>query len=366
MADLRVELCGVELANPVIASSGPLCFNARGMRRCFESGAAAAVTKTIAPVPAVNPVPHIMDVGRGMLLNTEKWADLSIDQWVNAELPSLHDASGVVIASLGHSASAVEALARRVARVDAVKMLEVTSYYARDMAPMVQAVKRVTDLPVLIKACADWPDFYGVIDDCVAAGVDGITAGDAFGPVLHIDIETARPAMGGNYGYARLSGTAIKFLWVRLVSDIWRRHPSLPIVATGGITSPADAVEMLMVGATAVAACTAPMLKGVQWFKRTVTGLDRWLDEHGYAAIADVRGVALPNLVEGEEHGPLAFQFDAAKCNECGRCVLVCPYEARHLAGKTMSLDEARCRSCDLCVSTCPSFALTATMASGS
>lgn len=181
MADLRVELCGVELTNPVIASSGPLCFNAGGMRRCFDAGAAAAVTKTIAPVPAVNPVPHIMDVGRGMLLNTEKWADLSVDQWVNEEFPALHNASGVVIASLGHSASAVEALAQRVARVDAVKLLEVTSYYASDMAPMVRAVKRVTDLPVLIKACADWPDFYGVIDDCVAAGVDGITAGDALG-----------------------------------------------------------------------------------------------------------------------------------------------------------------------------------------
>jgi len=363
MADLRVELCGVELANPMIASSGPLCFNAEGMRRCFDAGAAAAVTKTIAPVPAVNPVPHILDVGRGMMLNTEKWADLSIDQWVNDELPALRGASGVVIASLGHSASAVEALAPRVARVDTVKLLEVTSYHAQDMALMVQAVKRVTNLPVLIKACADWQDFYGVIDDCVEAGVDGITAGDAFGPVLHIDIETARPAMGGNYGYARLSGTAIKLLWVRIVADIRRRHPNLPIVATGGISNPADAVEMFMAGATAVAACTAPMLKGVDWFQRTVKGLDRWLDQHHYAAIADVRGLALPNLVEGEEHGPLVFQFEPETCNSCGRCVVVCSYGARHLTDKKMDLDDELCRSCGLCVSVCPTAALTAAVA---
>jgi dihydroorotate dehydrogenase/Pyruvate/2-oxoacid:ferredoxin oxidoreductase delta subunit len=360
MADLHVELCGVNLKNPVIASSGPLCFNALGMRRCFDAGAAAAVTKTIAPVPAVNPVPHIRDIGRGMLLNTEKWADLSVEQWVQDELPSLRDASGVVIASLGHSASAVEALVRQVARLDMVKMLEVTSYYASDMAPMVQAVKRVTDVPVLIKACADWPDFSRVIDDCVDAGVDGITAGDALGPVLHIDVETARPAMGGNYGYARLSGTAIKLLWVRIVADIRRRHVGLPIVATGGITSPEDAVEMLMAGATAVAACSAPMLRGVQWFERTIAGLGRWLDKHGYASIADVRGLALPNLVEGEDHRPLSFRFVATKCNECGRCVLVCPYEARQLTGKLMSLDGQRCRSCGLCVSTCSTMALTA------
>lgn len=363
MADLHIELCGIGLHNPVIASSGPLCSDAHGMRRCLDAGAAAAVTKTIAPTPAVNPVPHILGIGRGMLLNTEKWADLSVEQWVTAELPSLRDASGVVIASLGHSASAVEALARQVARLEVVKMIEVTSYFASDMAPMVQAVKRVADVPVLIKACADWPDMGRVIDDCVDAGVDGITAGDAFGPVLHIDVETARPALGGNRGYARLSGTAIKPLWVRIVTEIRRRHADLAIVATGGLTSPEDAVEMFMAGATAVAACTAPMLKGVQWFGRMVSGLHHWLDGHGYESITDVRGLALPNLVEAEDHRPLYFHFVAEKCNECGRCVLVCPYEARRLAGKLMSLDAERCRSCGLCVSVCPTNALTATQA---
>ena len=359
MADLRTHLCGIQLANPFIAASGPLSYGARGIKRLFEGGAAAAVTKTIAPIPAENPVPHILTVRGGSMLNTEKWADLSVQQWIDNELPSLSDCDGVVVASMGHSPDAVSKLTPMLVNARAVKLLEVTSYHARDMVPMVQVVKDLTDVPVFIKACADWADFYGVIDRCVAAGVDGVTAGDAFGPVLRIDIEKARPAMGGNHGYARLSGPAIKLLWVRIVADVRRRYPNLPIVATGGVSNAKDAVEMLMAGATAVGACTAPMLKGPQWFQNTTDSLNQWLDQHGYESLSAVRGKALSKMVAGEDTTPLVFSFDPDRCTECGRCVTVCAYEARQMAALEMKLDQDACRSCGLCVSVCPSDAIT-------
>ena len=359
MADLRTRLCGIELANPLIVSSGPLTWSARGIRRCFEAGAAAAVTKTIARAAAVNPTPHITGIGRGSLLNTEKWADLPASQWIKHELPALASADGVVIASVGHTAQEVEALARDLVRAGA-DMLEVVSYRAADMVSLVKTAKGLTDVPVLAKVSPNWPDLLDCVDACLAAGADGITAIDSLGPALHVDIETGRPALGGRRGYAWLSGAALKPLTVRIVADVCLRHPEATVIATGGVSTAEDMVEMLMVGATAVGAHTAPLLKGVSWFGRTVDRLGRWLDEHGYASPADLRGLALPHLVEtdGESHAPLVFTFQAGLCNECGRCVTVCAYEARELVDKEMHLNEDDCRSCGLCVSVCPTGAL--------
>jgi len=358
MVDLGVELCGVSLANPLIVSSGPLTFSAAGVRRCLAAGAAGAVTKTISRKAAVNPTPHMVSLGKGTLLNTEKWADLAAEQWAEVELPQLEAAGGAVIASLGHTVDVVEALAGRMAGAGAT-MLEVVSYRAEDMGPMTAAAKRHARLPVLAKLGPAWPNLLDVVDACVEAGADGITAADSWGPALRIDIERARPALGGDYGYAWMSGAAIKPLTVRIVADICRRHPRLPVVATGGVSDAADVVEMLMAGATAVGMHTAPLLKGLGWFEKTARELARWLDDHGYTSPADVRGLALPHLLAGEDCTPLSFRFDRETCTECRRCVTVCAYAARELAGGLMRLDRDACRSCGLCVSVCPNGALT-------
>ena len=145
MADISVELFGRKLANPLILSSGPLTYGAEGIRLALEAGAAGAVTKTITLSPAVNPTPHIARAhAPGSLLNTEKWADLSAEQWIERELPALRERQGVVIASIGHVEPNVRALAAPLVRAGA-DMLEVVSYRSQDMAAMVRTAKELVD-----------------------------------------------------------------------------------------------------------------------------------------------------------------------------------------------------------------------------
>ena len=96
MADLSVNLCGVSLPNPLVLASGPLTWNAEAIQAAFSAGVAAVVTKTIRPQATVNPVPHIADVGRGSLLNTEGWSDLAAEDWLQDEFPALRERRGVV------------------------------------------------------------------------------------------------------------------------------------------------------------------------------------------------------------------------------------------------------------------------------
>ena len=378
MPDLTVTLCGIELKNPLILASGPLSWSAAGIHATFAAGAAAVVTKTIRPQATINPVPHIAALKRGSLLNTEGWSDLPAKQWIKRELPALADRNGILITSLGHTPAEVVQLARPLAEAGA-DMLELVSYRAEDATPMVEAAKRAVSVPVLVKVSANWPELLEVVDACLRAGADGVTAIDSIGPALRVDVETGRPLLGS---FAWLSGAAIRPIALRIVAEICLRPSSgsglghnVPVVGTGGVGRAEDVVEMVMAGAAAVGVHTAPLLQGLGWFGKTLARLERWLDEHSYACLADLRGMTLPHLQEPAPHPstrlrraqssrsghrtPLTFAFDVELCTQCDRCVTVCAYRARDLsADGQMSLDEAACRSCGLCTSVCPTRAL--------
>jgi dihydroorotate dehydrogenase (fumarate) len=355
MADLSVDLCGVPLSNPFVLASGPLTWNAAAIQAAYAAGAAAAVTKTIRPQATINPAPHIADVGRGSLLNTEGWSDLSAEEWIERELPALRRRDGVLIASLGHTPEEVAEIAGPVADTGP-DLLELVSYRAEDAAPMVAVSKRETSRPVLIKVSANWPSLLDTVTACLEAGADGVTAIDSIGPALRIDVETGRPVLDS---FAWLSGEAIRPIALRAVAEIRLRH-DVPVVATGGVGGAPDVVEMVMAGAAAVGVHTAPLLQGLDWFGKTRERLAAWLDKHGHDRLDGLRGVALGPLRRQVPHVPLAFLFDRETCTRCGRCVTVCAYRARALTPeRDMLLDQELCRSCGLCVTVCRPGALT-------
>jgi dihydroorotate dehydrogenase (fumarate) len=321
MSDLTVTLCGLKLKNPLILASGPLSWSAEGIQAAFAAGAAAVVTKTIRPQATLNPVPHIAALGRGSLLNTEGWSDLPAEQWIERELLALLDRDGLLIASLGHTPADVAQLAGPLAEAGA-DMLEVVSYRAEDAAPIVAAAKRAVSVPVLIKVSANWPDLLEVVDACLRAGADGVTAIDSIGPALRVDVETGRPVLG-SFGW--LSGQAIRPIALRSVAEICL-HPStgsglghdVPVVGTGGVGQAEEVVEMMMAGATAVGVHSAPLLGGLDWFGKTLVRLERWLEERGHARLADLRGLALPYLRQPVPATPLTFIFDCRAMARCG------------------------------------------------
>jgi len=354
MIDLSVDLCGIRLSSPLVLASGPLSWNAGAIRSALDAGAAAVVTKTIRPEAAVNPVPHIAQAGPRSMLNTEGWSDLSGEQWIDRELPSLVDRTGIVIASTGHTAAEVKRLAGPLTATG-VDMLELVSYDAQDAVPMVLAAKQLVSVPVLVKVSANWSNLQEVVTACVRAGADGITAIDSIGPALGIDVQTGRPVLGS---LAWLSGEAIHPIALRVVAGICLDH-GVPVVGTGGVATAEQALEMVMAGATAVGVHTAPLLQGLEWFERTLRRLERWLEQRGLSQLPSLRGEALPYLRETVSHAPLAFEFDAMTCTQCRRCVNVCAYGARELTpAGDMFLELSRCRSCGLCASVCPTGAL--------
>lgn len=373
MANLQTTLFGVEMPAPWILASGPLSYDATGLWEAYKAGAGGVVTKTLRLEAAINPTPHMVVPRssnlRATLFNTEKWADLPWEQWVERELPALAGHPGMLIASIGHTPAEGAVIAGPVAATGVVNAIECVAYTKATIVDLVKEVRQAApNMPILAKLTFNWGDeLYPAAEAALAAGATGFTAIDSIGPTLQIDIETGEPTIGGAGNKAWMSGAAIRPVAQAVVSELAVRFPGVPIVGTGGIIQAEDAVEMTMVGASALGVCTGPLLRGLEWFNRTSEKLSAWLDSHGYARLSDAWGKALPKLHPVEVTGPLAFNFNPMLCTKCDLCVVLCPYDAREMGGGdkpktptlTQILDEDRCRYCGLCVEVCKPAALT-------
>lgn len=360
MVDLKTNIGGLEIGNPLILASGPLSHDGRAILRAHRAGAGAVVTKTISRVPAVNAVPHIAKVGNG-LINGEKWSDLPYKQWIEIEIPLAKDGGATVIASVGLSQGDVAALARSLARAGA-DAIEVVSYDGKALAPMVREAVRQVDIPVFAKVSANWTDVIDVARACLKSGATAITAIDSIGPALRIDPQMRTPLLGSGYGW--LTGQTIFPIALRIVSEI-AIATGAPIVGTGGIWEVDNILEMVMAGAHAVGICSLPILRGVTIFSELAEELSSRLHDLGYHSLKEAIGVALPALRSYERIGSglpaakkaanAAFVLNEELCPDCGVCVSICPYQARV---SPREIDPARCRLCGLCSSACPRGAL--------
>ncbi len=373
MADLRTTLFGITMPSPFILASGPLSYDATGLWEAYRAGAGGVVTKTLRLEAAINPTPHMVVPRssnlRATLFNTEKWADLTWKRWVEVELPALTGHPGLLIASIGHTPEEGEVIAGPVAATGVVDAIECVAYTKATIVDLVRRVReQAPQMPILAKLTFNWGDeLYPAAEAALQAGATGFTAIDSIGPTLQIDIETGEPTIGGAGSKAWMSGAAIRPVAQAVVSELAVRFPGVPIVGTGGIIQAEDAVEMTMVGASALGVCTGPLLRGLEWFGKTGQKLSEWLDRHGYADLSAVRGMALPKLHPVEDTSRLTFNFDPMLCTKCDLCVVLCPYDAREMGGGdkpktptlTQILDEERCRYCGLCVEVCKPGSLT-------
>lgn len=356
MASLQTELFGKDLKSPFILTSGPISGGAAGMIRAFRAGAGAVATKTIVRSPSVNPIPHIA-ADRNTVFNAEGNSDIAARRWIEQEIPTALDAGVVVIASVGvHVDDVVELLPDIVAT--GVELLELTSYDEEQILPMVRAARKVTDLPLLLKSRFYWKE--ATYRACFAAGANGVSAIDSVGPVLRVDIRTAKPMLGSAGGRGWMSGASILPISLRVVADVRALNPKATVIGVGGVSNARTAVEMLMAGANAVGLCSLPMLRGVEVFAKLNSELAALLDELGYGSVDQVSSLAQENLITGSELKELSFAYEPGLCNECLKCVVGCPYAARDLqtGSKYMRLERALCRSCGLCLSLCPTGAL--------
>ncbi|HEY72912.1 MAG: dihydroorotate dehydrogenase [Chloroflexi bacterium] len=305
--DLSTILCGVRLPNPTVLASGILGLSHEVMVRVAQSGAGAITTKScsLKPRPGYhNPV--VLDWGQG-LINAVGLSNPGVEvlaEEIRAAKEQLAPLGVPVIASIfAETIYGFGAIARFISEAEP-DLIEVNIscpniddlyrlMFAADpyvAAQVTRQVKQNTDIPILLKLSPNVTDVTKIARAVVDAGADGITAINTLGPGIILDVETGRPVLA--HGTGGLSGPAIRPIAVRCVRDICRAVDA-PVIAVGGVTTGRDAVEMVLVGATAVGIGSAVSRRGTEVFQNVCDEIQDYMERHEYDDLEAFRGKAL-------------------------------------------------------------------------
>ncbi len=304
--DLRVDLGGLALANPIATASGCAASGRELDRFADLDQLGAVVVKSITREPREGlPTPRMAETPSGML-NAIGLQNPGVEAWLEHDLPWLLERGATVVASVaGRSVDDFAHVARRLAAAPAgsIAAVEVNlscpnvedrglvfACSAPDSAAVVRAVASATDVPVFAKLTSDVTSIVEIADAVVGAGADGLTLINTL-LGMAIDPETGRPGLWNTYG--GLSGPAIRPVALRNVHQVHQALPHVPILGCGGIQQVTDVVQFLRAGATAVSVGTASFVDPfVAW--DLGDGLRRWLAARGIPRVTDLIGKVEP------------------------------------------------------------------------
>lgn len=264
---LAVTVAGVTLANPVVTASGTYGFGREyGQFYPLSALGAVCVKGLTLKERAGNPPPRIAETPAGML-NAVGLQNPGVEAFIAHELPWLKAQGAVVIANVaGSTLDDYAAMAERLSDTD-VDMIELNiscpnvkeggvafGVACESVAAVTRAAKAKCRKPIIVKLS---PNVTHITDMAAAAADAGADALSLINTLLgmRIDINTKRPILGNNVG--GLSGPAVLPVALRMVWQVRRRLPTMPIIGMGGVSTWQDAVEMLLAGANAVSVGTA-------------------------------------------------------------------------------------------------------------
>ena len=153
------------------------------------------------------------------------------------------------------------------------------------LSQVVKAVRAATQLPLIVKLAPNVPDIAPYAKACEDNGADAIALINTI-PAMVIDIERRRPILANRTG--GLSGRAVHPVAVKLVHDA-HRAVKLPILGMGGVYEAADAIELMLAGATAVAVGTATFTDP-STAARVADGIAEYCERHGFSAARELTG----------------------------------------------------------------------------
>lgn len=270
--DLSVEAGGgMRLANPVLTASGTFGYGLEqdGIGDVSQLGGICSKGLSLLP-RAGNPPERIAETASGML-NAIGLANVGVDAFVREKVPALRARRATVIANVfATSIDDFRELARRLEGVDGVHALELNvscpnvehgglefGVDPKACGAVTRAVRDTTSLPVWVKLSPEASDAVAVARACLDNGAHAVSAINTIRG-MSVDARSGRIRLANRTG--GLSGPALKPIALRIVYDVHKKLPELPVIGIGGISSADDAIEMLRVGACAVQVGTASFL----------------------------------------------------------------------------------------------------------
>lgn len=296
MADLKVNIAGVEFDNPIIAASGTFGFG-REYSEFYPLSVLGGIScKGITLKERLgNPAPRIAETPSG-ILNAVGLQNPGVEHFINEDLGWLKQQGTVIIANIaGNTYEEYCSMAEKLSDTD-VDMIELNiscpnvksggvqfGTSCESVGAITKAVRRYCRKPLIIKLSPNVTDIVSIAKAAEAEGADAVSLINTL-TGMRIDINTRRPIIKNNTG--GLSGPAVFPVAVRMVYQT-AQAVKIPVIGMGGISSWKDAVEMMIAGASALQIGTV-LFKDPYAPIKITEGMNRFLDENGIASVTEL------------------------------------------------------------------------------
>lgn len=266
--DLSTTCGPVKLCSPILAASGCFAYGQQFAAFTDLRALGGISTKGISPLPRQgNPLPRICETTGGML-NSIGLENVGVEAFVREKLPFLRDLGvSVWVNFFGTDFETYVECARSLGAGQGIDALEMNiscpnikkggiefGTVPEVAHRLTRACVEVAGVPVIVKLSPNVSDIVAMADAVHQAGAAGVSLINTI-TGMAVDVRTRRPKIATTYG--GLSGPAIKPIALRMVHQVARALPALPICGMGGILGGEDALEFLMAGAHCVQVGTA-------------------------------------------------------------------------------------------------------------
>ena len=297
--DMRVKIAGVEWNNPVTVASGTFGSGEEYSEFVDLNRLGAVTTKGVANVPwPGNPTPRVAEIHSGMM-NAIGLQNPGIDVFCKRDIPFLRQYDTKIIVNVcGRSTEDYCEVVERLANED-VDMLEINiscpnvkeggiafGQNPKAAEEITRAVKKYAQQPVIMKLSPNVTSISEMAKAVEAGGADAISLINTL-TGMKIDINRKTFALANKTG--GVSGPAIHPIAVRMVYEA-ANAVNVPIIGMGGIETAEDAIEMLLVGASAVSVGTANFYNPNVTME-IVDGIARYMEQNHFASVQDMVGI---------------------------------------------------------------------------
>ena len=297
---MNVNLCGIELDNPVIPASGTFGYGYEfaEIYDINELGTFSFKGTTREPRFG-NPTPRIAECPGGMI-NAVGLQNPGVEKVISEELPRLKKVfhKPVMANVSGFSVADYAYTCEKLDKEEQVGWLEVNvscpNVHGGGMsfgtepcaaAEVTRAVKAVTHKPVIIKLSPNVTDIVSIAKACEDAGADGISLINTM-LGMRVNLRTRKPVIANTMG--GFSGPAIFPIAVRMVYQV-AKAVKIPVIGMGGVSSAEDVIEMMLAGATAVEVGAAILVNPFA-SRDIVRALPETMKKYGIKNLKDIIG----------------------------------------------------------------------------
>lgn len=296
--NLSVRIGPLVLKNPVLVASGTFGYGDEYAPLLDLSKLGGIVVKSLTLRPRDGaPPPRLAETPAGML-NAIGLQNIGVERFISEKLPFLRGFdTRVVVSVAGETIEEYGELTWRL-NLDGVDALEVNiscpnvekggMLFGSDpdsAYEVLSAVRRATSKPVIAKLTPHASDVVKVAEAVREAGADAVSLINTL-VGMAVDVETRRPKLGNVTG--GLSGPAVRPVALALVWKV-ASTVQVPVIGIGGISSPKDALEFLIVGARAVQVGTATFFRP-RTVLEVVDGIREYMERHGFGSVEELSG----------------------------------------------------------------------------